>query len=241
VIDFLQCATLLAQRRAQRSVAMTEPEAKQFLGALNIPTPRAMLVSKPLDAFDAARDIGTPVAIKVVSREILHKTEAGGIICPVTTPEAAVEACDLIRKNVETRRPDAVIEGFLIEQYRSALLEWILSLKNDAQFGPFIMFGLGGIYVEVFKQTTFRLAPLRASDVDEFIAELPAARLLEGARGKPPLDRYALGQAIKSLSALAAVPELISQICEIEINPLTVENNGICALDAVITLNSLES
>jgi hypothetical protein len=139
---------------------------------------------------------------------------------------------------VQQHRPDAAVEGFLIEAWRPAALEWILGLRVDPVFGPAIMFGLGGIYVDVLRQVSFRLAPLREQDIEALLTEMPAMRLLDGARGRPPVDRAALKAAIGCLSDIATVPAIADQISEIEINPLTVGETGVLALDALVVLRS---
>ncbi len=110
--------------------------------------------------------MGFPVVVKAVSRALTHKTDAGGVVFPVMTPADAAAACHLIVERVAQARPDIALDGFLIEAYQPARLEWILSLRIDPQFGPIIMFGLGGIFVELLGQVAFRLAPCDETDID---------------------------------------------------------------------------
>ncbi len=229
---------LLAAASAQRRRSLTEPQSKAFVAALGIAVPSGATVRGGHDAAAAAARIGTPVMVKVVAADLTHKSDIGGVMGPLDTPEAAAAACATIAQRVRHHRPDAAIEGFLIEAWRPADLEWILGLRMDPVFGPAVMFGLGGIYVDVLRQVSFRLAPLRAQDIDALLTEMPAMRLLDGARGRPPVDRSALKRAISCLSDIATVPAITDRISEIEINPLTVGEAGVLALDALVVLRS---
>jgi succinyl-CoA synthetase beta subunit len=233
-----EAALLLAAARAQHRRSLTEPQSKALVAALGIAVPRGAVVRDGRDAAAAAERIGTPVMVKVVAADLTHKSDIGGVMGPFDTPAAAAAACITIAQRVQQHRPDAAVEGFLIEAWRPAALEWILGLRVDPVFGPAIMFGLGGIYVDVLRQVSFRLAPLREQDIEALLTEMPAMRLLDGARGRPPVDRAALKAAIGCLSDIATVPAIADQISEIEINPLTVGETGVLALDALVVLRS---
>jgi succinyl-CoA synthetase beta subunit len=171
-----------------------------------------------------------------VAHNLTHKSDAGGVLFPIDTPAAAQAACRKIATNVAARRADVRLEGFLIEAYRPAQPEWILALRNDPQFGPAIMFGLGGLYVDILRQVSFRLLPLRDDDIEALLSERPATRILHGARGGPAADLGALEDAIRRLSDAALRADVAGAISEIEINPLTVTGAGVLALDALIVL-----
>jgi succinyl-CoA synthetase beta subunit len=233
-----EAAALIAAARAQHRSTMSEPDAKAFLGSLGIPVPPARLIRDVAAAAAALSAVGPPVVVKAVARGLTHKTEAGGVIMPIETPAAAEAACRTIAQRVGDYRPGVVLEGFLIEAYRPGQPEWILALRVDPDFGPTIMFGLGGIYVEALRQVAFRLAPLREHDIDALLTERPAMRILKGARGKPAPDRNALRDAIRRLSDVARRPDIVAQLSEIEINPLIISDNGVLALDALVVLRS---
>lgn len=216
--------------------ALSEPEAKSLLDALRIPVPKGEVVSTPSAAAAAVCRIGAPVVVKAVSSVITHKSDAGGIIFPVESGAAAESACASIATRIKQRRPDLNLEGFLIEAYRPAQPEWILALRIDPTFGPAVMFGLGGIFVELVRQVTFRLAPLRDDDIEALLTEKRSAQILSGARGAAPADRAGLVRAIRALSDLAACDDITATISEIEINPLTVTERGVLALDALVVL-----
>lgn len=229
---------LIAAARGGGDAALSEPESKALLREIGIPVPAGQVVASPTAAAEAAATVGFPVVVKAVSRALIHKTDAGGIVFPIETPAAAVTACDLIAERVRDARPDVVLGGFLIEAFQPANLEWILSLRIDPQFGPFIMFGLGGIFVELLGQVSFRLAPLSEMDIDSLLAEKLVARALEGIRGDRPANRESLKAAIRALSDLGARSDISTEIAEIEINPLIVTERGVLALDALILLRS---
>ncbi len=190
----------------------------------------------PTAAAEAAATVGFPVVVKAVSSALTHKTDVGGIVFPVSTPADAMVACNLIAERVARVRPDIVLDGFLIEAFRPAKLEWVLSLRIDPQFGLLIMFGLGGIFVELLTQVAIRLAPLSETDIDGLLSDRLVARALSGLRGDPPADQDSLKAAIRALSAFGARSDIAAGIAEIEINPLTATERGVLALDALVIL-----
>jgi succinyl-CoA synthetase beta subunit len=157
---------------------------------------------------------------------------------PVDSPAAAEAACRTIARRVAAHRPDIALDGFLIEAYRPAQPEWIVALRNDPHFGPAIMFGLGGIYVETLRQVSFRLAPLCGRDIEALLSERPATKLLSSARGRAPPNRRAIVDVLRRLSDLCQQPLIVRDISEIEINPLAATENDVLALDALIVLRS---
>ena len=231
-------ATLAATARAQRRNVLTEPEAKAFLHAQGIPVPPGRVVRTAAEAPAAVNAIGAPVVVKAVAHQLTHKTEAGAVMFPIDSPAAAEAACRTIASRVVAYQPDIVLEGFLVEAYRPAQPEWILALRNDPSFGPVIMFGLGGIYVEILRQVSFRLAPLRSEDIEALLTERPAMRLLSGARGAAPRNRRAVADVLRRLSDLSQQPTVIRELSEIELNPLAVTETSALALDALIVLRS---
>ena len=231
-------ATLVATARAQHRHLLSEPESKAFLRAHGIPVPAGQVVHDAAKAGRVLEAIGPPVVVKAIAPELTHKTDVGAVVFPVETPAAAEAACRTIATRVAAQRPDIALAGFLIEGYRPAQPEWILALRNDPHFGPAIMFGLGGVFVEALRQVSFRLAPLRDEDIAALLSEQPATRLLDGTRGRPPADRAALAEVFRHLSDLSQMPLVAREISEIEINPLVVGEHGVLALDAFIVLRS---
>lgn len=227
---------IITRATANDRYALSEPESKLLLRALQIPVPAGEVVATPAAAALAVVRIGAPVVVKAVSSAITHKSDVGGILFPIESGAAAEKACATIAARMKMRRPDITLDGFLIEAYRPAQPEWILALRVDPTFGPAVMFGLGGVFVELLRQVTFRLAPLRDEDIEALLTEKPSTRILSGVRGAAPADRAGLKRAIRALSDLAACDEIVAVISEIEINPLTVTQHGVLALDALVVL-----
>jgi acetyltransferase len=229
-------AALIGAVRAEGRVMLSEAEAKAFLATLGIPVPPSCLVRDAESAAAALIEIGPPVVVKAVAHDLAHKTDVGAVMFPIDTGAAAQAACRTIAKRVNAARPDITLEGFLVEAYRPGQPEWILALRVDPDFGPAIMFGLGGIYVEALRQISFRLAPLTQRDIEALLTERPAMRILDGAHRRPKTDRAALADIIKRLSDLAARYDIISELSDLEINPLIINDGGALALDALVVL-----
>ena len=227
---------MIAAARRRGDTALSEPESKAVLREIGIPTPAGRMVASAAAAADAAKAVGFPVAVKAVSRSLTHKTDAGGVIFPVMTAADATAACGLIVERVAQARPDVALDRFLVEAYQPARVEWILSLRIDPQFGPIIMFGLGGIFVELLGQVAFRLVPLGETDIDILLANRLVARALNGLRGDPPANRDSLKAVIRALSAFGTRRNIAESITEIEINPLIATARGVVALDALVLL-----
>lgn len=225
-----QARALLAGRRTD----LAEYEAKHVLADYGIPVTQEKLATSPAEARSFAAEIGFPVALKVQSPDIPHKTEAGGVRIGLADAAAVAQAYDDILASSRAHVPGAKIDGVLVQSMVSGGVETILGVTNDPLFGPAVMFGLGGIFAEVMKDVTFRLAPVSRSDAMEMIREIRAFPVLDGARGKPKADVEALANAILRLSALAV--DLKDSMAEIDINPLFVlpAGKGVVAGDALI-------
>jgi acetyl-CoA synthetase (ADP-forming) len=230
----------IAAARAAKRNTLSEPEAKQVLQAHGIAVPTGRVVVEPEQAAAVVQEIAPPVVIKAVAHNLTHKTDAGGVIFPVYSAAEAEAACRTMRTQIRAAAPGVILQGFLIEAYRPAQPEWILALRMDPHFGAVIMFGLGGIYVDVLRQVSFRLAPLRRQDAEALLSEKPAMRILDGVRGSKPTDRAALVETILRLSDLAAHPAVARDVSDIEINPLVASEEGVLALDALIVLRPQE-
>jgi acetyltransferase len=212
---------------AERPLGM--PELTPLLDAYGIPRLAARVAESAVDAAMVAEGIGFPVAVKIVSPDITHKTEVGGVALGLRDAGAVREAAAAILGRVASERPEAVIRGLLVEAMAPAGKEILLGGVRDGQFGPLVMVGLGGIYVEVFADTAARLAPVSAAEASVMLDELKTAPLLRGARGEAPVDRAALAAIVERFSQLLAdLPEL----AEIEINPVMAGPGGAVAVDA---------
>ncbi len=205
------------------------PELAPLLDAYGIPRLAARVAASAADAGAVAEAVGFPVALKIVSPDITHKTEVGGVALGLRDARAVREAAESMLRRVAIERPAAAIRGVLVEAMAAAGKELLLGGVRDEQFGPLVMVGFGGIYVEVFSDTTARLAPVSSAEAMVMLDELKMAPLLRGTRGEPPVDREALAALVSRFSQLLVdLPEL----AEIEINPLTVGPSGAVAVDA---------
>lgn len=217
--------TLLSHGRFQAG----EDDAASILGAYGFRFPRKALARTAAEAAAIAGKIGYPVVMKIASPEILHKTDVGGVKLNILNAREARDAFLEITTNARRHMPQATILGVLISEMVGGGREVILGVTYDRTFGHMLMFGLGGIYVEVLKDVSFRIAPVTRRDAEAMLAEVRTSALLHGARGEKAVDIEALFDAIQRLSCLAAdAPELR----ELDINPLMVMERGAVALDA---------
>jgi acetyltransferase len=212
---------------------LSEFDGKQILKQYDIPVTREGLATSREAAVELARDLGYPVALKVQSAQILHKTEAGGIALNLGSDDEVRKAHDEVVANAVRFAPGAEVQGVLVQEMLEEGTEVILGVTRDPVFGPVIMFGLGGIFVEALRDVSFRIAPVTRSDAEEMIDEIRGSRVLEGMRGKPPADREALVDAILKVSQL--VTDHRERIEEMDINPLVVFAKGAKAVDALIS------
>lgn len=215
---------------------LSESQSKEILTRYEIPITRQGLASTIDDAVALAGQIGYPVALKVDSPDIPHKTESGGVILNLNSDQEVIDAYEKIIKNIGLYMPDARLNGVLVQEMILDGIEVIIGVHKDPVFGPVIMFGLGGIFVEVLKDVSFRVAPISHGDAMDMIKETKGYQLLKGVRGKPPVDIDALVDVIMKVSTL--VTDLKDYIEELDINPLLVfpGKTGAKALDAMIVL-----
>jgi acyl-CoA synthetase (NDP forming) len=212
-----------------------ELESASVFGALGIGTASAIVV--PHDAATSAvadMAIEYPVVAKVLSAEIPHKTDAGGVVLNINSPEELAQAIECIRTNVSQRHPEAHIDGVLVQKMESGLAEVILGFRRDPEVGPVVVLGVGGVLAEVYKDIAVRVAPVGIDDARSMIEQVKGLAVVRGYRGLPLGDTEALAQAVVSLSQLA--DESAAQIAEAEINPLLVlpEGSGVVAVDGLV-------
>jgi acetate---CoA ligase (ADP-forming) len=212
---------------------IAEHEAKRILAGAGIPMLDERLVTNAGEAAAAAVELGGRLVLKIVSPDIPHKTEMGGVMLDVPAAEAGA-AYDRLVERVAARAPRANIEGVLISPMLKGGVEMILGVQSDPVFGPVVMLGLGGIFVEVLRDVTFRIAPFGVEEARRMIAELRGVAMLHGARGQPPCDVEALAQALSRLSVFVKAQQ--GRFTSIDVNPLLVrpQGQGAAALDALI-------
>jgi acetyl coenzyme A synthetase (ADP forming)-like protein len=213
---------------------LTAPEAREVCQAYGIPVPQEGLATSVEEAVRIARDIGFPVVMKIVSPDIVHKTEAGGVLLGVGNAREVRRAYRTITANAWHYKADAHIAGVQIQPMVAGGHEVIVGITRDPAFGPVVMFGLGGVFVETLQDTTFRLAPTTSSEAGRMLDEIRGAAVLRGARGQPPVDREALAALIVNASHLAGdFPE----IAEVDLNPVMASAAGAVAVDARIVVD----
>jgi acetate---CoA ligase (ADP-forming) len=210
-------------------------EAEEILACYGFPLLRRGVATTPQEAATAAEEVGFPVAMKILSPDIIHKFDAGGVKLKISSPAEAAAAFNEIIANVKEYKADAEIKGIQIEKMARGGVEVILGASRDPHFGPICMFGLGGTFVEVMKDVTFRLAPMWEVSADIMINSIKSYKLLKGVRGMPPSDIDAIKDCLLRLSQMVSNhPE----IAELDINPLIVypEGEGCVVADSRIKL-----
>ena len=219
--------------RAVGRVSLTSTESKQVSDAYGISIPQEGLATSSDEAATLAEEIGYPVVLKVSSKDILHKTEAGGVLVNLTTAADVSKGYDTIIENARAYKSDAEIAGVQVQQMLPPGQEVIVGAVTDPSFGKLVAFGLGGILVEVLKDVTFRLAPASHEDALSMIDGIKAAEVLRGVRGSEPVNRDALATLIENVSALIAdFPE----IHELDLNPVLATSESVTAVDVRILL-----
>lgn len=219
---------------SKKQLQFAEDESREILTRYGFRFPLKQLAKTPSEAAEAATRIGFPVVMKISSPDILHKTDIGGVRLGVNSAREAEDAFTEITMNAKRLVPSAFISGILVYETVRKGKEVILGISRDRTFGPMIMFGLGGIYVEFLKDVAFRIVPLSTADAFEMITEIRTYSLLEGVRGEKPADIDSIAESILRLSALASDFPAIE---ELDINPLVVHEKGSIALDARIIIS----
>jgi acyl-CoA synthetase (NDP forming) len=212
---------------------LTETEAKAVCMDYGIPVTRSELAENEEEALKLAEKIGFPVVLKIVSPDIIHKSDVGGVIVNLKNAKEVGNAYKQILSNVKKHNANAKIVGMLVQEMAPASTEVIVGSIKDPQFGPALMFGLGGVFVEVLKDVTFRIAPVNEEEAHEMIEEVKAYPLLKGYRGSPPADINAIVKIILATSKLVMEHE---EIKELDLNPIMVYEKGAKAVDARIIL-----
>jgi len=233
-MNSIKIQDIIATAKASGRTALTAPEAKQVCDAYGITVPKEALAGSAAQASQAAAEMGFPVVMKIVSPDILHKTEAGGVLVGIKNAEEAASAYEKIIANARNYKADANIVGVQVQQMIKAGQEVIIGAVTDNSFGKLVAFGLGGVLVEVLKDITFRLAPATLQDAYSMLDGIQAAEILKGVRGGDPVDREALGKLIVAVSKLVSdFPE----ISELDLNPVFASKQGAVAADVRIVLD----
>jgi len=228
-----QTSKIINQAKKESRKALLEPEAKTICMEYGIPVTKFKVALNENEAAKYADEIGYPVVLKIVSPDIIHKSDAGGVIIDLKNPAEVADAYKKILENVKKYDANAKIVGILVQEMAPQSTEVIVGAIKDPQFGQTVMFGLGGIFVEILKDVNFRIAPLTTDDAKDMITELKAYPLLKGYRNTPPADIDALVNILCNTSRLVMDnPE----IKELDLNPVLAYQKGAKTVDARIIL-----
>ena len=235
-VDEKKAREIIKKVREQNRTGMTEIEAKEIFSAYGLPTVTTKLATSEDEAVKHAEEIGYPVVLKVVSPDILHKSDAGGVKVDINDADSVRENYRIILENSKKYKADADIHGILVQEMAPWGTETIIGSVNDPTFGATVMFGLGGIFVEVLKDVTFRVAPISEKEASIMLDEIRGAAILAGARGEAPRDKKALQDVLTKYAFM--VHELSDEIAESDANPVLVyeEGKGVKVVDARIIL-----
>lgn len=231
----MSARNLISQARAQGRAALDERAGKELLAAFGIAVPKSLVVRDAREAASVLAHLEPPFAVKVMSPEILHKSDVGGVRVGLTSTEAIVEAIGemlAVPQIAKARR-----DGFLVEEMAPAGQEVVVGGVRDPQFGPLVMAGLGGVFVEVLADVAFRICPITRLDAEEMIDELKGAAILKGARGRPPASRAAIVDVLLKVGGEGGLlMRHAADIQEADINPLIVSESRAVAVDARFVL-----
>ncbi len=235
-IDYDRIRMILERVRLEERLNLTVEDSFRIGEAAGIPTPQAKIAKSRIEAGEIAESIGYPVVMKIVSPEILHKTDVGGVVLNIRSREEAERNYDEILRRTRLFMPQARVLGVLVQRMAPKGKEVIVGAVRDVQFGPLMMFGLGGIYVSFLRDVSYRLCPLTRSEAEEMIRETKAYALLRGVRGEPPSD---IDSVIDVILKISHIMNRFKEIREMEINPLLVyeDGRGCAAVDIRITLS----
>jgi acyl-CoA synthetase (NDP forming) len=213
--------------------SLLEPEVKTVCIKYGISVTKFRVAKSEAEAVKFAEKIGYPLVLKIVSPDVIHKSDVGGVIVGLKTAKDVRNAYKQILGNVKKHKADAKIVGILVQEMAPSSTEVIVGATKDPQFGPALMFGLGGIFVEILKDVTFRIAPITEDEAHEMITEVKAYPLLKGYRNQPPADIEAIAKILLNTSRLVMEHQ---EIKELDLNPIMVYEKGAKTVDARIIL-----
>ncbi len=226
-------SSIVERARAEGRTILTEIEAKQLLEQAGVPVSPARLATTKDAAIAAASELGFPIVLKIVSPQITHKTDVGGVALGLASAGDVGAAFDRIIASAKEHAPAATIEGVAVQRMEKAGTEVIIGMTKDAQFGPVLMFGLGGVLVEVLKDVAFRVVPINERDARQMVEEIKGYPILQGYRGQAPAD---LGKLHDLLLRVSSFVEEHPEIAELDLNPVFAYSDGAIAVDARVVI-----
>ena len=228
-VDKLEVRKIIEKVKSEGRKFLLEPESHTILKSYGFPILKFKYVKDEKECLEAGDSIGYPLVLKIVSPDIIHKIDIGGVVVNINNPDELCNAVKKMIENVKSYNPDVRISGFLVQEMAKKGKEIIIGMKRDPRLGPLLMFGLGGIYVEIMKDVSFRIAPIREISAYRMIKEIRGYQILEGVRGEAPSDIDAIAECLQRLSQLAMDFE---ELGELDINPLFVYEKGAKVVDA---------
>jgi acyl-CoA synthetase (NDP forming) len=229
----MPASAIVEQARKEGRSILTEIEAKQMLEDAGVPVSPARLARTRDEAMAEADKLGYPIVLKIVSPQISHKSDVGGVALGLTSKDDVGAAFDRVTASAKQHVPDATIDGVAVQRMEKQGTEVIVGVTKDPQFGPVLMFGLGGVLVEVLKDVAFRVIPINDRDAKQMVEEIKGYPLLQGYRGSDPADIEKLkGLLLKVSSFIEQHPE----VAELDLNPVFAYKDGAIAVDARVVL-----
>ena len=233
----LNMHAIIERARNEGRVVLSEVESKELLGQSGISAIDTVLAASRAEAVAISRQLGFPVVLKISSPDIVHKSDAGGVRLGLETPEQVERAYDEILKSASQKYPGARVPGLSVQKMAAPGVEVIIGMSKDAQFGPVLMFGLGGIWVEILEDVSLRVIPVTRRDVREMIKEIKGYKMLTGSRGLSPVDESKLEDM------LLAVADFVTQyplVKELDLNPVIAYSDRAVVVDARVVLEDSE-
>jgi len=224
---------IIDKARSESRTLLTEVESKELLRQAGISVSDTKLATSREEAISISRQLGFPVVLKIASPDIIHKSDVGGVKLGLRTSKQAGKAYDDIMTAIKKKHPQAIIHGVSVQKMARPGVEVIIGMSKDAQFGPVLMFGLGGILVEVLKDVSFRIVPLTKRDAAEMVREIKGYPLLEGYRGQEPADISNLEDLLLKVSDFV---EHNPEVKELDLNPIFAYSDVAIAVDARVIL-----
>ncbi len=225
--------TILDKVKTERRTVLTEFESKKLLERAGIPVVETRLVRTKRETISVSKEMGFPVVLKITSPDIVHKSDSGGVKLGIANATQASKAYSEIMLSIKQRYPGAIIHGLTVQKMAPPGIQVIVGMNKDPQFGPVLMFGLGGILVELLKDVSFRIVPVTKRDAAEMIKEIKGYPLLEGYRGQEPANIDALQDIIVRVSQFV---ERTPEIKELDLNPIFAYRDKAVSVDARIVL-----
>jgi succinyl-CoA synthetase beta subunit len=233
MIEMNECELIIQKALEEKRLSLLADEAQRICSLHRIPTPEFQVAVSTDEAVESAKEIGYPVVLKILSPQILHKSNVAGVILSIGNEKELRMEFEKLLANVRSREPSARIVGVLVEKMMPASTEVIVGGIRDSQFGPAVMFGMGGIFAEVYDDVTFRVAPIDEVDALNLVHGLKGSKVLEGIRGNPQVD---IDSIIKVLTNVSDLMMEHGRVDQLDLNPIIVYPDAVCAVDCRIVV-----